>query len=304
MSRTGSAASLGDFKEYTSGADLTTWATNLAEWIQVIGAGATVVTTEAGAAAATPYNRTITTDATEPTALLFGPFTALVSMSGPRVRMGCGRPPPIAVPPTGIASGLAILDAGGFTAQTQQEGLDQEMLQNLFSAVGGYIPIPLSAWREVDATGDVGAITANGGVLASDTTPVFDAVATSNEEEILWATGNADPIGVTISLPRDFDDTADAYLDLEVGSGTTNAATLVCASAWSAGAAGAEVSDSTSDTATKSATPHRITVTIDKGDIPAGARRATFRLTPPTHATDTISLYATGVAYKRKLLVA
>lgn len=92
-------------------------------------------------------------------------------------------------------------DAGGFTTATTHEAQIQEMYQHLFSAVGGYIPIPLSAWREVDATGDVGNITANGGVLASDTTPVFDAVATSNEQEILWATGNADPIGCSVALP-------------------------------------------------------------------------------------------------------
>lgn len=179
-------------------------------------------------------------------------------------------------------------------------GLD--IYQSLLAAAGGYIPITLSSVREVSATGDVSNIAANGGVLASDTSPVYDAVATSNEHEILWATGNSDPIGFSVALPRDFDDTADATLDLEVSSGTTDAATIVCASAWSAGAAGTEVSDSTSDVATKSATPHRLSITIAASDIPAGARRATFRLTPPTHATDTISIHAIGLAYKRKLL--
>jgi hypothetical protein len=164
----------------------------------------------------------------------------------------------------------------------------------------GYIAIPLTSWREVNSTGDVGNIAANGGVLASDTTPVYDAVATSNEHEILWATGNVDPIGVSVALPRDFDGSGDATLDLEVASGTTDAATIVCASSWSAGAAGTEASDSTSDTATKSATPHRISITIAAADIPDASRRVTFRLTPPTHATDTISLFATGLAYKRK----
>ena len=203
----------------------------------------------------------------------------------------------------GLGSGLVgDDDPGNFTAKTTVGEQVQELYQHLFSAVGGYIPIPLSAWREVSATGDVGNIAANGGGGGADTTPVFDAVATSNEEEILWATGNVDPIGVSVVLPRDFDDTANATLDLVVSSGTTNAATIVCDSAWSAGAAGTEVSDSTTDTA--SATPHTLSITIAAGDIPSGARRATIRLTPPTHATDTISLYATGIAYKRKLLTA
>ncbi len=197
---------------------------------------------------------------------------------------------------------VASEDAGGFTSAATVEAQLQELYQHLFSAVGGYIPIPLSAWREVSATGDVGDASANGGVLASDTAPVFDAVATSNEHEILWATTEVDPIGVSIALPRDFDDTADATLDLEVASGTTNAASLVCASAWSAGAAGTEVSDTADDSGTKSATPHRVSVTIAASDIPTGARRVTFRLTPPAHATDAISLKASGLAYKRKLL--
>lgn len=200
------------------------------------------------------------------------------------------------------ASLIALEDAGGFTSADDPEAALQELYQHLFSAVGGYVSIPLSAFREVSATGDVGDASANGGVLASDTTPVFDAVATSNEHEILWATGNVDPIGVSIALPRDFDDTANATLDLEVSSGSTDAATIGVASAWSAGAAGTEVSDSTSDAGTKSATPHRLSITIDAADIPAGARRVTFRLTPPAHATNAISLHAAGLAYKRKLL--
>ncbi len=155
---------------------------------------------------------------------------------------------------------MTAADAGGFTAETEVEAQLQELYQHLFSAVGGYVTIPLSSFREVSATGDVGDAAAIGGVLASDTTPIFDAVATSNEHEILWATGDVAPIGVSFG------------------------------SAWSAGAAGTEVSDTADDAATKSATPHRITATIAHADIPAGARRVTFRLTPPTHATDAISL--------------
>jgi hypothetical protein len=98
MGKTGAAQQAGDFKEYTSGTgfvDATTWASQatFADWIQVIGAGSTVVTTEAGVGAATPYNRTITTDASEPMAVLHGPFSALVSSTAARVRMGVGAPP-------------------------------------------------------------------------------------------------------------------------------------------------------------------------------------------------------------------
>ncbi len=273
-------------------------------WVQVVsaGSGGLVVKTENGDAQA--YTALGAGD------VLVGPFTELTSMTLSKIRYGDGQPPSI-TPVSSLlsststgngASMIGVADAGTFTAQTTVEASLQELYQHLFSAHGGCVPIPLATFREVNSTGDVGDITANGGVLASDTTPVFDAVATSNEEEILWATGNVDPIGVSFALPADFDDTADAHLDLILSSGTTNAASIVCASAWSAGAAGTEVSDTADDSSLKSATPHVVTVTIDAGDIPAGANRATFRLTPPTHSTNAISLYGARLTYKRKLL--
>lgn len=297
MGATGQPQGQADFKEYSNGgSDAVTWlpsAAGFADWVQVIGAGTTVVTTERG------VNRTITTDAAEPAAVVYGPFSALVSTTATRVRMGIGEAPPVVLPVTGLASGSAITDTGNFTSQTEVNGALQELYQHLYSANGGCIPIPLSSFREVSSTGDVGDASANGGVLASDTTPVLLGRATLNDWVISWATGNVDPIGVSMALPNDFDDTADAYLDLEVSSGTTNAATIVVASSWGGGS---EVSDSTSDTATKSATQHVIQVTIDKDDIPAGAACVTFRLTPPTHATDAILLHGARLKYKRKLL--
>lgn len=286
------------FKQYTSASSAVAFDPPIA-WVQIVGAGTTVLKD------ATETSVTITTDAAEPGFVAFGPFSAFTSTTATRVRMGdASTAPPVVFPVTGLASGSELTDTGSFTDQTEVNGAIQEIYQNMFSAVGGYVPIPLTAWRKVSATGDVGDIAAIGGVLASDTTPIFDAVATSNEEEILWATTVVDAIGCSVILPRDFDDTADVTLDLVVSSGSTDAATIVCASTWSAGAAGTEVSDSTSDVATKSATPHTLSITIAHADIPAGARRATFRLTPPAHATNAISVYATGFAYKRKLLTA
>jgi hypothetical protein len=299
MSATGQPQGLGDFKEYTSGqSDATTWlpsASGYADYVQVIGAGTVVVTTEKG------NNRTITTDAAEPAAVIRGPFSALVSTTATRVRMGIGAAPPISPPVTGVASGSTIADAGGFTAQTTVEGALQELYQHLFSAKGGCVPIPLSSFREVSATGDVGDIAAIGGVLASDTAPILLARATTNDHVISWATTEVDPIGVSLALPNDFDDTADAYLDLEVSSGSTDAATIVVASSWGGGA---EVSDSTSDVATKSATQHVLEVVIAHGDIPAAAACVSFRLTPPAHAANAILLHGARLKYKRKLLTA
>jgi hypothetical protein len=126
MAKTGAPQGLGDFKEYTNGgSDAVTWASpNLADWAQIIGAGSTVLTTEAGAAAATPYNRTITTDANEPAGVWRGPFSALVSTTATRVRMGIGAPPVlppvVGVSPVVNAASTAALSALTAAANGQQ----------------------------------------------------------------------------------------------------------------------------------------------------------------------------------------
>ncbi len=118
MPATGAAATRGDFKQYTTGqSDSTTWiasGSGFADWVQVIGPGTVVVTTE------NDNNRTITTDAAEPAACIMGPFKALVSTTATRVRMGIGPMPPIAIPPTSVldyVTGTALTDTATTTVQ-------------------------------------------------------------------------------------------------------------------------------------------------------------------------------------------
>jgi hypothetical protein len=77
-----------------------------------------------------------------------------------------------------------------------------------------------------------------------------------------------------------------------VNSGTTNGASFTVETGWDGGAL---VSDAVDDSATKSATTHRVMATIDKADIPDTARFLTLVLTPPTHATDAIQLLSCGI---------
>lgn len=158
------------------------------------------------------------------------------------------------------------------------------------------INLKLNDFREVDANGDVGAITANGGILASDTTPILRG-DTAESQEIFWAAGNADPIQVSLSLPSSLDGAQDVLLDLDVYSGSTDAATPTVETSWDGGT---QVVDSASDTATKSATVHRITATIAAADIPDSPARLTIALTPPTHATNGIGLVRAALRYSPK----
>lgn len=158
------------------------------------------------------------------------------------------------------------------------------------------IPISLHAFREADANGDVGAIAANGGILASDTAPIMRGASGLIAQEISWAASNSDPIVCHLGLPADFDGRNDVTLELWVSSGTTDAATFTVASSWDGGAT---VSDTATDGA-KSATMHKITATIDKADIPDGASFVTLLLTPAAHTTNAVQLHGVRLLYTER----
>lgn len=168
------------------------------------------------------------------------------------------------------------------------------------NVLNGAILLSLYDFREVDASGDVGNIVANGGLLASDTTPILRGDA-AETQEISWATGNVDAIACQFALPPDFDGSADVEVELWVNSGTTNGASFTVESGWDGGAL---VSDAVDDSTTKSATTHKVTATIAAADIPDAASFLTLILTPPTHATDTIQLKSARVKYKAVLAAA
>jgi hypothetical protein len=195
------------------------------------------------------------------------------------------------------ASLIGIEDAGAFTSAGTVEAALAEIYQHIKSTKA-HVLFSLRDFREVTSGGDVGDDTANGGVLSSGTTPILRADA-NESEEIAWATGNADIISVDVSLPQDFDGTANATLDLFVASGTTNGASFSVLTSWDKGT---QVTDSVDDSGTKSATFHTVTCTIAAADIPNSPTCVTIQLVPPAHATDAILLGAIRLNYKRKLL--
>lgn len=160
----------------------------------------------------------------------------------------------------------------------------------------GTAAIPLHTFRLVDGSGNVGNIAAIGGVPASNTTPLLRGTA-NKSSELSWATGVVGAIAAQVPLPADVDGTADVVLELWVYSGATNAATFAVATSWDNGAS---VADTADDTATKSATLHKITATIDKADVPDAPSLVTVQLTPAAHATNAIQLLGARLRYTRK----
>jgi hypothetical protein len=158
-------------------------------------------------------------------------------------------------------------------------------------------PISLYSFREVSSGGDVSNVAGIGGVLASDTTPIMRGDA-AESAEIAWATGNVDPISVQLSLTSDeIDDTRDVTLELDVYSGTSDAATFAVETSWNGGTL---VVDSASDAATKSATRHTISATIAAADVPTSVRHVTIELTPGTHGSDVVCLVGARLKAYRK----
>ncbi len=199
------------------------------------------------------------------------------------------------------ASNIAVGDAGNFTSATEVEAALQELYQNAKSTKG-YVDLPLSGWREVSAAGAVSDIATNGGLLASDTTPILGAEATSEAMAIKWAAANADIIQQCVSLPQDFDDTADVTIDLWVltdnaGGGGIEAATFSVLTSWDNGS---QVTDAATDSV-PAVTVHKVTATVDAGDFGA-VSFVNIQLVPGTHAADPMHLLAARLNYKRKLL--
>lgn len=175
----------------------------------------------------------------------------------------------------------------GFFYKVVAEGAGASKMVNLTINNVFVHSFSLRDFRIVSTGGDVGAIAAIGGVLGSNTDPIGRADA-AESEEIFWAASSVIPVSVQASITSDvIDDTRDVTLELDIYSGTTNAADMIVESSWNGGTL---VADAAVDTSTKSATRHTLSVTIAAADVPASVRHVTIALTPPTHGTDGIGL--------------
>lgn len=256
-------------------------------WVTKTGAGDDIAANDVGKVCYVVDDQTVALTSNTDTRGIAG-FVSEVREGKPYVWMGPHVVGMIVI----AASEASQLD----TAQVDIDAL--EVRADALEADGavGFIGVSLTDLREVDANGDVGNGAANGGLLASDTTPILRGSA-AETMEVAWATGNVDPIAFHVVLPPDFNGAANVTVDLWVRSGATDAATFTVESGWDDGAL---VSDSASDAATKSATLHKITATIAAADIPDTARLLTIALTPTNaHATDEYALLGVGINFTR-----
>jgi hypothetical protein len=171
--------------------------------------------------------------------------------------------------------------------------------QGNYHAFRSSILFSLLDWREVTSAGAVGnQATAAGGVLASDTTPIMGAEATSEIMSLAWAAGNADILQTSKSLPEEFDGRDDVLLELWVrtdnaGGGGIEAATFNVLTSWDGGA---QVTDVATDSV-PSETFHKITARIAAADIPDRPTFLNIQIFPDTHANDPVRAAAVRLTY-------
>ena len=163
----------------------------------------------------------------------------------------------------------------------------------------GYIEIPLASWREIVAA-EIPNAAANGGLLASDTTPAFIRINTGTDKgcRMVWVAGNSDEVSATFTYPPDLDDGQPLIFNMRAAmSGTTNSPTVQVdyfegIGDTNAGGVTAAVTGTALATYTR---------TIAAADVGAYPTFATICLAPGVHAADAVRVYATWVTYTRKL---
>lgn len=160
----------------------------------------------------------------------------------------------------------------------------------------GFIPVPLTSVREV-VSNNITNAAGNGGLLASDTTPIFEFTNgdTDSALRLRWAASNSDAIVFQVPLPPDLDASSDVEVHFRAAMASTNDTPVIDADSYF-NEGDTKVSDAStalSDTIAEK------TITIDAADVPAGAQTFTCELTPGAHTTDALHLYAIWVEYTR-----
>lgn len=167
------------------------------------------------------------------------------------------------------------------------------------SLATGYIPLPLQNWREV-ATNAIQNAAANGGLLASDTTPILERVngATDKQLRLNWAAANVDEIVFGgIALPPDLDDASAITIHvLAAMAGATD--TPILALSYFEGVGDTNAGGNTS--AVTGTPVAEYSVTVAAGNVGAHPNVITVGCTPGAHTTDALYIYAAWIEYTRK----
>jgi hypothetical protein len=138
----------------------------------------------------------------------------------------------------------------------------------------------------------------NGGLFASDTTPIFEAVNgnTDSALRLRWASSNSDLFTFQVSLPGDLDPSQSILVKyLAAMGGATDTPTL--SGDFFFGIGGTKRTVATG--AVTGTTAAVYTATIVTASIPTLPITLSAQITPGAHTTDTLLLYAMWIEYTK-----
>lgn len=165
------------------------------------------------------------------------------------------------------------------------------------------LPVDLTNCREIFSNATTN-IAGNGGILASDTTPVLQRVngATDVALRLNWAASNVDEIQLpTFVYPRDLDDASPVTIRIWAAMAATNDTPTLTVKYFE----GVGDTDAGSATAAVTgATPAVYTATIAAADIGAFPKFANIAIVPSAHGTDALYIYSISIEYTRLVTLA
>lgn len=161
----------------------------------------------------------------------------------------------------------------------------------------GFIPVSLASVRELSSGAFINA-SGNGGLLASDTTPILNTTNgdTDGAWRLAWAASNVDAIGFQVPLPPDLDDASNVEIHFRAAMAATNDTPVISADSYF-NEGDTKVEDDSA--AVTGATYAEYTITIAAADVPSGAQTLSVELTPGAHGTDILYMTALWVEYTR-----
>ena len=162
----------------------------------------------------------------------------------------------------------------------------------------GFIAIPLGSLRELSSNATMN-IAANGGLLASDTTPILEAVngATDSALRVNWAASNSDLLTFQTTLPPDLDPSNPIVIKfLAAMAGATNTPTISGDYFFNVGGTKRTVATG----AITGTTVAEYTASIVAASIPTLPLTLSAQLTLGAHTTDAAYLYGVYITYTRK----
>lgn len=161
----------------------------------------------------------------------------------------------------------------------------------------GQIQLPIANWRELSAGATINAA-GNGGLLASDTTPIFQRVngATDPQLRLNWAAANVDALTLSVASPPDLDNSQSVTVKIRGAmAGATDAPTIAVDFREDVG--GSNIGGNSGALSNTVGTVSRaVTATADETTQKAW----TITLTPGTHGTDALYIYSVWIEYTRK----